>query len=276
MTDYGEASAGGMGLVTKSASVLQALAASGELTVGQLSDVTGEPVSSLYRLLSSLDTIGWVEQGSKRGKVRLGLDFLRLGARLEAQLDLRQLALPELSRLHEATGETVFLCIRRGMSAVCIERIDGRDVQIHSLRLGESLPLGEGVAPRAILAFESPEFVARYLRESVSLAHVSAIAPDPDQLVQLLEETAIKGVAIAEADWVDGIGGVGAPVFDHRGNVVAALSISGLSRRLFSGEFDAVALVAQAAQTVSRKLGSELFSGKADHGQATSVTSQEQ
>lgn len=276
MTENAEASASGMGLVTKSASVLQALAASGELTVGQLSDAIGEPVSSLYRLLSSLDAIGWVEQGSKRGKFRLGLDFLRLGARLEAQLDLRRLALPELSSLHEATGETVFLCIRRGMSAVCIERIDGRDVQIHSLRLGESLPLGEGVAPRAILAFESPELVSRYLREAASLTHVSAIAPDREQLVQLLDETVARGVAVAEADWVDGIGGVGAPIFDHRGNVVGALSISGLSRRLFSGEFDAIGLVTQAALAVSQKLGSELFAGKAHHGQANSTASQEQ
>jgi DNA-binding IclR family transcriptional regulator len=276
MTESAEASASGMGLISKSASVLRVLAASGELTVGQLSTATGEPVSSLYRLLSSLDAIGWVEQGSKRGKFRLGLDFLRLGARLEAQLDLRRLALPELTRLHEITGETVFLCIRRGMSAVCIERIDGRDVQIHSLRLGESLPLGEGVAPRAILAFENPEFIARYLREAASLAPVSAIAPGREQLVQLLDETAARGVAVAEADWVDGIGGVGAPIFDHWGNVVAALSISGLSRRLFSGEFDVVAMVTQAAQAVSRKLGSDLSGGKADHGQANSAASQEQ
>ncbi|TVU61272.1 IclR family transcriptional regulator [Paenarthrobacter nitroguajacolicus] len=276
MTDTGEASVGGMGLVTKSVAVLQALAASGELTVGQLSDATGEPVSSLYRLLSSLDAIGWVEQGSKRGKFRLGLDFLWLGARLEAQLDVRRLALPELTRLHEATGETVFLCIRRGMSAVCIERIDGRDVQIHSLRLGESLPLGEGVAPRAILAFESPDFVARYLRDAASRAPVSAIAPDREQLVRLLDETAASGVAVAEADWVDGIGGVGAPIFDHKGHVVAALSISGLSGRLFSGDIDVVALVTQAARAVSLKLGSESFTGRVNRGQANSAASQEQ
>ncbi|MEV7604184.1 IclR family transcriptional regulator [Paenarthrobacter sp. NPDC089322] len=273
MTENAEASAGGMGLVSKSVAVLQALAASGELTVGQLSAATEEPVSSLYRLLSSLDAIGWVEQGTKRGKFRLGLDFLLLGSRLEAQLDLRRLALPELTRLHEASGETVFLCIRRGFSAVCIERIDGRDVQIHSLRLGESLPLGEGVAPRAILAFEAPEFVARYLQDFASKSPISAIAPDGAQLVKLLAETAASGVAVAEADWVDGIGGVGAPIFDHRGHVVAALSISGLSRRLFSGEFDAVALVTQAARAVSEKLGSDLRDGGVDHGQANPVAS---
>ncbi|WP_374100562.1 hypothetical protein [Pseudarthrobacter sp. PvP004] len=39
-------------------------------TVGQPPEATGEPMGSLYRLLSSLDEIGGVEQGAQRGKFR--------------------------------------------------------------------------------------------------------------------------------------------------------------------------------------------------------------
>ncbi|WP_238324507.1 helix-turn-helix domain-containing protein [Paenarthrobacter aurescens] len=62
--------------MTKSAAVLRALAEHSPLrvsTVGQPPEATGEPMSSLYRLLSSLDEIGGVEQGTPRGKFRLGL-----------------------------------------------------------------------------------------------------------------------------------------------------------------------------------------------------------
>lgn len=263
----------GMALVTKSMAVLRALAREGEMTVVHLSEHTGEPVSSLYRLLSSLEAVGWVEGGSKRGRFRLGLDFLRLGAKLESQLDLRRLALPELERLREATGETAFLCIRRGMTAVCIERIDGRDVQIHTLRLGESLPLGEGVGPRAILAFESPDFIAAYMGQAATEKPISAIAPDRDELRLLLDETRSKGVAVAEADGMDGIGGVGAPIFNHRGNVVAALSVSGISRRLFNGSYDPVQLVRLAAQCVSARLGAEILTEGITNGPAHSTAS---
>lgn len=262
MAETVEDSRGGMSLITKSMTVLQALARNGEMTVVELAEETGEPASSLYRLLSSLESIDWVEPGTRRGLVRLGWAFLRLGARLEGQLDLRRLALPELQKLHEATGETVFLCIRRGMRAVCIERIDGLDVQIHSLRLGESLPLGEGVAPRAILAFESLEIVEAYFGEAAEHPPVSAIAPDTATLRGLLAETASTGVAVAEAEWVNGIGGVGAPIFNYKGQVVGALSISGLSRRLFSGAYDAVGLVRDAAQAVSWNLGAEILREK--------------
>ncbi|ABM09877.1 MULTISPECIES: IclR family transcriptional regulator [Micrococcaceae] len=246
---------GGMNLVTKSAAVLRAIAEAGELTVSELAERTAEPASSLYRLLSTLQAIGWVEDGSRRGKTRLGLDFVRLGAKLEAQLDLRDLARPELERLHAATGQTSFLCIRRGLRAVCIDRIDGLDVQIHNLRLGESMPLGQGAAPRAILAFEIPEVVQRYLRDLPEDELFGPVAHNAEELRRLLAETASAGVAVAHSDWGQGIGGVGAPIFNHTGAVVGALSISGQTHRVFHSDYDPVAMVQSAAATVSRALG---------------------
>lgn len=244
---------GGMQLVSKSMAILNAIGQAGAISVKELAERTGEPASSLYRLLSSLEAIGWVEPASKPRQVRLGVEFLRLGARLEAQLDVRKQAVPQLERLRQLSGETAFLCIRRGLEAVCIERVEGLDVQIHTLSLGESMPLGEGVGPRAILAFEANDVVDSYFQNFP--APTSAIAPSAEDLRVLLEETARDGVAVATSEWANGIGGVGAPIFDHRGRVVAALSIGGLSHRMFGGSFDAVALIRSAAEVVSRSMG---------------------
>ena len=246
---------GGMNLVTKSAAVLQALADAGELSVSELAGLTGEPVSSLYRLLSTLEQIGWVEPGSRRGKARIGLGFVRLGARLESQLDLRELARPELERLHEETGQTAFLCIRRGLRAVCIDRIDGLDVEIHNLGLGESMPLGQGAAPLAILAFESEDLVDRYFRERPDDPRFGPVSAGPEELRAELARTAAAGVAVARNDWEQGIGGAGAPIFNHRGAVVGALSVSGQTHRVFRDGYDLVASVKSAAGNVSRALG---------------------
>jgi len=66
------------------------------------------------------------------------------------RLDERQAALPLMERIHERTGETVFLCVRRGDEAVCIERLDGLRVQSLALRLRDSLPLHlRGATPTA-------------------------------------------------------------------------------------------------------------------------------
>ena len=81
-----------------------------------------------------------------------------------ARFDERQAALPHMEHLHDMTGETVFLCVRRGLRAVCIERIEGSHVVSLALRLGGSLPLHAGAAPRALLAGRAASGVGAVLR----------------------------------------------------------------------------------------------------------------
>src|SRR5262249_61371491 len=93
-----------------------------------------------------------VEAGSRSGTYRLGWRLLRLGSAVIERLDERQAALPVMERIHEGTGETVFLCVRRGDDAVCIGRLDGLRVQSLALRLGGAVPDPLGSRPRAVPA----------------------------------------------------------------------------------------------------------------------------
>ena len=86
-----------------------------------------------------------------RGTYRLSLKLFDLGSTVLDRFDERASALPVMQRLHDETGPTVFLCVRRGLEAVCIERIDGARVTLLELRLGGSLPLHLGAAPRRLL-----------------------------------------------------------------------------------------------------------------------------
>src|SRR5262249_61379656 len=97
-----------------------------------------------------------VEAGSRSGTYRLGWRLLRLGSAVIERLDERQAALPVMERIHERTGETVFLLVRRGDEAVCIERLGGLRVQSLALRLRGSLPLPPRARPRAPLAARPP------------------------------------------------------------------------------------------------------------------------
>ena len=128
----------------------------------QLAELLGEPRTTVYRLLGSLEALDLVEPGAQPGTYRLGWKLMRLGAAVIERLDERQAALPVMERIHEATGETVFLLVRRGDDAVCIERLEGLRVQSLALRLGGSLPLHVGAGPRALLAWESRESGATY------------------------------------------------------------------------------------------------------------------
>lgn len=251
-------------VVVKAGALLDGLAEVGESTASDLADQIGEPRSTVYRLLSTLQQLEMVEPGMRRGTYRLGLTLLRLGAAVAAGFDERQAALPVLERLHEETGETVFLCVRRGNEAVCIERLDGRRVQSLALRLGGSLPLHAGAAPRVLLAFEPKERWEEYVAHSELEVFTPKTPVAPAVLFRRLDEVRRLGYAVSDEDVTVGIAALGAPIFDHRGAVCAALSISGVRSAILGEAADSLTeSIVEGAREISRTLG---YTGGPNHG----------
>jgi DNA-binding IclR family transcriptional regulator len=250
-----DSTAAGLEILTKSDAVVRLLEESGELTAAGIAEGVREPVSSTYRLLTNLASIGWVEAGSRRGLFRLGVHFMRIGGRLEDRISVRDAAVPALKSLLALTGATSFLCVRRGTRAVCVERFEGRSVRSLKLELGDSLPLYLGAAPLALFAHlpeSEREAVIEQLERSQS---GDATVPDSRTLRRIAEETRSRGYAISDGDVTPGIASLGAPVYNHRGEVEAALSISGLRSQVLSDEAPNVDRVLEAALTASRALG---------------------
>jgi DNA-binding IclR family transcriptional regulator len=247
--------AGSMQVLSKVAGLLDLLAERGELTAAEIAELSHEPRSSIYRLLASLQSLDLVESGNRRGTSRLGLGLLRLGAAVIARFDERQAALPAMEVLHETTGETVFLCVRRGFEAVCVERLDGERVQSLALKLGGSLPLHAGAAPRVLLAFEPEEMWDEYLRSRKLTAFTRNTPVTRKRLVEELRRTRDQGYAVSDQDVTLGIAAFGAPVFDYEGHLRAALSISGVRPVILDDAKHLVDLTIQAARQASRALG---------------------
>lgn len=240
----------------KVALLLDRLAEEQELGAARLAELIGEPRSTVYRLLANLQQLELVEPGARRGTYRLGLKLFRLGSAVVARFDERQAAFPVMERIHEATGETVFLCIRRGLEAVCIERIEGRWVQSMALRLGGSLPLHVGAAPRALLAFEPREFWDAYLAQSSLTAFTPQTPTSRQGLLAALEEVRTTGYSVSDEDVVVGMAAVGAPIFDYQGRPRAALSMSGPRPSILGAKVEASRdLITEGALEVSRALG---------------------
>jgi DNA-binding IclR family transcriptional regulator len=244
-------------VLRKVALILDRLAEEGEVSAARLADLIDEPRSTVYRLLTSMQAIEYVEPGSRRGTYRLGLALLRLGSAVVARFDERQAALPVMERVHQETGETVFLCIRRGNEAVCIERIDGLWVRSMALRLGGALPLHVGAAPRALLASEPRELWEAYVSSEETLVGYTGHTPTSKRaLFKELEEVRRTGVAISDEDVVLGMAAVGAAIRDHRGRVCAAISMSGPKPTILGERASSsVGLIAAAAAEISGALG---------------------
>lgn len=240
----------------KAVEVLDLLADHRKLTIAQLSEMTGEPRSSLYRLLGSLEGLDFVESAGQRGSYRLGVHVLRLGSAMMTSLDERDRAMPVMTRIRDETGLTVYLLVRRGGQAVCVERLEGERVASLALQLGGSQPLHAGAAPRALLAF-SPESEWQEYVSSGPLVRLTPSTPSTRQrLFDVLARERAEGVTVSDGDVTAGIAALGAPVFNFRGEVCAALSASGLRDEIVGSGVDHLkTLIREGAAEVSRAMG---------------------
>ena len=242
--------------LAKAVHLLEQLAEDREATPRELAAELEEPRTTVYRLLRSLEALDLVEVGSQPGSYRLGWKLMRLGAAVVERLDERQLALPVMERIHERLGETVFLLVRRGWDAVCIERLEGLRVQSLALRLGGSLPLHAGAGPRALLAWEPPEVWEEFERSVDLVAYTDKTPTTRTALFHELEETVARGYALSDEDVTVGIASLGAPIFDYTGAVRAALSIGGMKSLVLGRDRElALELLVEGAQEISATLG---------------------
>jgi DNA-binding IclR family transcriptional regulator len=242
-------------VLAKAVAVLDHVAEEGEVTPARLAELTGEPRSTVYRLLASLQELGLIEAGRRRGTYVLGIKLFRLGSTIVSRFDERQAALPVMERLNEELGDNIFLCVRRGYEAVCIERIDGARVTLLALALGGSLPLHAGAVTRAILAFEPREFWEEYVEHHGVEVFTPKTPASREALFAELEATRERGYAISDEDVTPGVAAIGAPIFDHTGRVRAGLSLGGVREALFGHESRALEMLLEGTAEVSRALG---------------------
>ena len=252
-----EAGSIGLELIAKVDAVMTALEPRGEISAADLAVVIDEPLSSTYRMLQSLAAIGWVDRGPRRGSYRLGLRLMTIGSLIEDKIDIRQSALPYLQSLRDDVEATSFLCLRRDARAVCVERLEGQSVSSLAMRLGGSLPLYAGAAPRALLAF-LPASEQRAVFRSDHRLPGDPAQPDQADLEKDMAVVKKRGYAISDGDVTPGVAALGAPVFNHRHELVAAISISGLRAQILGAQKSRnVGLIVAAARSVSAALGDE-------------------
>lgn len=244
----------GIQLLDKANELIDVLARMGVATPAELARELGEPRPSVYRMLDALTRIGLVRPAAAAGSVELGMRLLHLGAAAADAVVERRAALPALAGLHAQTGETVYLCVRRGLQAVCVERIEGRRVALLLLKPGEALPLHVGGAPRALLAFEPELWDAYFGRASFevftpeTVQSAAALRADLD----LIRD---RGYAVSDEDVTPGVAAIGAPVRDDSGIVRAAISVAGLRLAIIPPELGVAEAVVAAAAAAGRALG---------------------
>jgi DNA-binding IclR family transcriptional regulator len=251
------AAPGGQSLdvLVKADEILELLREAPSLTVAEIAKGVGEPRSSVYRLIASLEELGFVEPAPSGNRYQLALGLFRLGRVVASRIGIRAHALGAMEWLFEKTGETVFLLVRHGHSALCVERLDGRRVQSMAIEMGGTLPLHLGAGPMVLLAHAGEAVIEDYLAgEQLAMRTPRSVAV-ADRVRARLEEIREQGYAVSDEDLVPGIAALGAPIRDAGGEVVAALSIAGARPSILEGHAArTVELVRDAAELATAEV----------------------
>ena len=210
------------------------------------------PVSTAFRQLKFLVERGYLRSGG--GVYTLGSALVRLGNEAMRQNPLSRLAHGVLSKLSEATSETVHLAERRGDRVVYVDKVEGsRPVRMGSM-IGNTSPLHCTGVGKVILAF-LPEKECRELIEKVELTRFTdRTITDRAVLAAELGRVRLQGYAVDDCEHEPGVFCVAAPVFDSTGAVLGAVSVSGSELYLREGQELLKERVRAAAAAISAEL----------------------
>lgn len=242
--------------VDRAAALLLALGDhQGAAGVSELARRLGLHKSTASRLLATLERRGLVEQDGETGKYRLGLVVIRLAEHAERTLDLRAIGLPELERLARRVHETAGLAVADGGELVCVAQVAGPNLVAVGDWTGRRGPLHALAAGKVILAARPEREVARLVRHGLSaFTERTLVALEP--LLADLARTRRRGYATAFGEYEPGLNSIAAPVRDARGQVVAAVQISGPAFRVSMRRVPELAVaVRESADCISRRLG---------------------
>jgi DNA-binding IclR family transcriptional regulator len=236
--------------------VLEILARLGEAGVTDLAGDIGVHKSTVSRLLTALEQHELVEQAHERGKYRLGFGILRLANAVSGQLDITRQGREICERLAAEVGETVNVAVLRSHYAVNIDQARGpTSVGSHNW-VGELTPLHATSSGKILLAFMSPEARRDLLREAGLTRFTEHTITSLDDLDRALASVARDDYAISIEELEHGLTAVAAPIRDHTGTVVAALSVSGPVYRMSEESArDIAPAVVSAASAIAERMG---------------------
>lgn len=242
--------------IDRAARVLRTLAAgpSDGLRLSEVTEALDLGKATAHRLLRALVDVGFVEFSETSKRYALGYGLFALGSAAR-RFRIVDLARPALSRLAAATGDTVYLSLRDGDQALCVDRCTGGyPIRTLTLDVGDRRPLGVGAGSLALLAFQDEAEIARVLRDDHA-ARARFAGFDAEALRGMIRDTRAAGYAFNEGRIVSAMAAVGVPVVDETGRAVAALSIAAIRERMAPPRVaDLVALLRDEARDLGQVL----------------------
>lgn len=226
-----------------------------ELSVLDVAARLDRPLSTVYRLLSNIHREGFLDRNEVSGEYRLGILLAVLGDLATRSTSLQQLVIPVMRRLSEQTGETATLLMLQGGEGVAVNHVESNLPVMMKGVLGRYWPLHASAGGKVFLTW-LPESQRRALLARPLKAYTSRTITERRALARELEQARGRGFTTVRGEFLEEVWGVAAPVWDHRGELQAAITLGGPRSRVTPARLPVLGRAAiDACESVSRALG---------------------
>lgn len=234
--------------VSRAVSILRAFTADRpHLGLSEIVRATGLDAGTTRRLLVTLRDDGLVQQDTASGAYALSLGILELSSAVPETVSLKGIAERRLIQLAAETGTTVYLSALRGNAVMCVARYHGEAaVKLRWWGVGETLAINCGAGPRVILAHLPTDQQATLLSGPLDRLSDRSIT-DADTLRAKLADIRARGWEVTEDEVELGLSAIAVPLINATGEVIAAISIGGLTPRIVGPRQDDLVAALQAA-----------------------------
>jgi IclR family pca regulon transcriptional regulator len=186
--------------------------------------------STTHRYVTTLATLGFLDQDDSTRQYRLGPRVLDLGFSMLGSLELREIAGPHLRRLTDATGHTSNLAIRDDTDVILIDRVRGRPGRYHhlefTLHVGSRIPAYCSATGKVLLAYLPRPDLDRLLSRIDFVQRGPRTLTSKEALLAELERVRRTGLAVNDEELESALRSIAAPVRARSGEVIAAVNVS--------------------------------------------------
>jgi len=241
----------------KALDIIEAISETGEMGIRELSERMGFPPATTHRIVSALTEKGYLQKSETSHRYSLSRKFLQLADGIQPNSELSSIARPFLEQLMEKSGENANLCVHNGMDAIYIDHVPSRK---HNLRIftqvGGNAPLYASGVGKVFLSFMDNKQLENYLKAVEFKSLTPHTLTTPAALRHQIEMIRDQGYAVDDQEKELGVRCVAASLLNHRGDIEAAISISGAAQRITDRRLPGLGLmVKETAGKLSYRLG---------------------
>lgn len=192
------------------------------LTLAEISKGTKMHKTTVYRILRTLESVGWIEQSPLSGQYRLGNGILLVASAVSVHRTTKTLIADEMRKLSETFNETVVLSALRQNIGICVDMIKSHHSLSISPENGYIVPLESGATGKTLLSAQPQAIIDEILSSMPSY-----VAEPLEKQIKVIQE---EGYCISEGEVDIGVAAIAAPL--PMKDAVYTLTISGPQIRL--------------------------------------------